>query len=156
MKMEKSLVIIKPDAVNRDLAGEIISRFEKRGLKLAAMKMEHLGEKTLHKHYAHHREKPFFKSLVKFMSSIPSILVVVEGIDAVAVTRKIVGPTNSRDAEPGTIRGDYSMSLQQNMIHASDSIETAKKEIERFFTKEELMKYKKISHEAVYGEEERE
>ena len=155
MTTERTLVILKPDAVNRELAGKIISRFEEKGLKIIAMKMEHLKPYVLSEHYAHHKDKPFYQELMKYMSSIPCVLMVLEGKDSVKVVRKLTGITASRDAEPGTIRGDFSMSTQMNLVHASDSIETAKKEIARFFKDAELMKYEKMNFEWVYGSDER-
>jgi len=153
--MERTLVIIKPDALNRSLIGKIISRFEEKGLTIIAMKMKQLKSEELTKHYAHHKGKPFFEELLKFMSSAPSILLVLEGKDAVTVTRKICGATNAREAEPGTIRGDYSMSTQNNLVHASDSIETAEKEINMFFDKKEIYSYKKLGIEWLYSSTEK-
>ncbi len=127
--MERTLVIIKPDAINRDLAGEVIQRFEKKGLKIAGMKMAHLEACTLKEHYAHHKDKAFYEELINFMSSVPSILLVLEGKAACAVVRKMVGSTLGREAEPGTIRGDYSVSNQCNVVHASENVEIA----EHFF-----------------------
>ncbi|MDD5163529.1 MAG: nucleoside-diphosphate kinase [Candidatus ainarchaeum sp.] len=154
--MEKSLVIIKPDAVNRDLIGRILSRFEEKGLKIAAMKMETLQPYKLKDHYAHLKEKPFYEELIKYMSSIPSILIVVEGKQAIEVVRKMIGPTQGREAGPGTIRGDFSVSNQSNLIHASDSTETAQKEIERFFRPEEIHEYKKMNFDWIYSKGEKE
>ncbi|MCX8190336.1 MAG: nucleoside-diphosphate kinase [Candidatus Diapherotrites archaeon] len=138
---EQTLVIIKPDAITRGLIGEIISTFEKKGLKISAMKMKIIERQILEKHYAEHKGKPFFNSLVSFMSSGPVVLAIVEGLDAVNVVRKLVGSTNGRDADPGTIRGKYSMSQQNNVIHASSDSIVAKKEIELFFEKEEIFSY---------------
>jgi len=153
--MEKTLVIIKPDAVNRDLVGGILARFEQKGLKIAGMKMVRLGNEVLGEHYAHHKGRPFFAGLVKFMSSIPCVVVALEGKDAVAVVRKMCGATNGRDAEAGTIRGDFSMSTQANIVHASDSAENAGKELARFFKEGELFEYEKVSAACVYAEDER-
>ena len=153
--MEKSLIIIKPDAVNRDMAGRIIARFEEKGLKIAGMKMELLRPLTLKEHYSHLKDKPFYTELEKFMSSIPSILMVVEGKQAVEVVRKMVGPTQGRDGPPGTIRGDFSVSNQSNLVHASDSVESAEKEIQRFFKKEELHEYSKMNFEWIYSKDEK-
>ncbi|MDD5148274.1 MAG: nucleoside-diphosphate kinase [Candidatus ainarchaeum sp.] len=153
--MERSLIIIKPDAVNRDMAGRIIARFEEKGLKIIGMKMELLHPVKLKEHYSHLKDKPFYAELEKFMSSIPSILMVVEGKQAVEVVRKMVGPTQGRDANPGTIRGDFSVSNQSNIVHASDSADSAEKEIERFFRKEELHEYKKMNFEWIYSKDEK-
>jgi len=154
--MEQTLAIIKPDALNRDLAGKIISRFEEKGLKIIAMKMEKLHPYKLKEHYAHLSGKKFYEGLIKFMSSIPSILLVIEGKEAVKVVRQMAGSTNGRDALPGTIRGDYSISTQSNLVHASDSLETAKKEIERFFKKSELHSYQKMNFDWIYAKDEKE
>lgn len=155
MAQERTLVILKPDAVNRGLAGAIIGRFERKGLKIVAMKMEHLREAVLKEHYAHHKGRPFFAELIKFMSSIPSVLLVLEGNDAVMVVRKMCGATSGRQAEVGTIRGDYSMSIQVNTIHASESALEAAKEIKRFFSESEILEYKKMDFEWVYSFEEK-
>ena len=150
--MEETLVIIKPDAVQRQAVGGIISRFENKGLKIRAMRMETLKKGLLEKHYEQHRGKPFFGTLVDFMSSGPSILIILEGIDCTAVVRKMVGATNSRNAEPGTIRGDFGNSLQNNLVHASESIEAAQKEIKLFFTEKE--NYTLSVSEWIYSREE--
>lgn len=154
--MRRTLIIVKPDAVNRGLIGRLIARFELKGLKVIGMKMEILEPSILEKHYEHHKDKAFFKELIKFMSSIPSVLMVLEGKEAVEVVRKMVGTTLGRDAEPGTIRGDYSMSNQQNIIHASASSGEADKEIQRFFRKNELHSYQKMNFDWVYSETEKE
>ena len=155
MVNERTLVILKPDAVNRDFIGKIIARFEDKGLRIAGLKMEHLKPYKLEEHYAHHKGKAFYDGLVKYMSSVPCVLLVLEGKEAVKVVRNLVGATQSRDALPGTIRGDFSVSTQFNLVHASDSVETAKKEIARFFKSEELFEYKKISFEWLYSEDEK-
>ena len=153
--MEKTLIILKPDCVEKGLIGEVTSRFEKRGLKIAGMKMSSLSEAILKEHYSHLKDKPFFPSILKFMQSSPVILMVIEGKEAVEVARQMCGPTNSRKAPAGTIRGDFSMSMQCNIIHASDSIETAEKEIARFFKKDELFQYEKQLSHSIYSEDER-
>jgi len=152
--MEKTLVIIKPDAVNRGLTGEIIKRFEQKGLAIVAIKMKHLNEEELNEHYAHHRDKPFFKDLVNFMRHSPSILMVLEGVKAVEAVRFLCGSTYGIEAAPGTIRGDFSMSRSNNIVHASDSVETAEKEIKRFFKEEEIFSYRRIDWSEVYNKEE--
>jgi len=139
--MEKTLVILKPGTVQRRLIGEIISRFEKKGLILSGMKMMELTDEILSEHYAHLKEKPFFQKVKNSMNVCPVIVCCWEGLDAVNVVRTITGSTNSRLASPGTIRGDYSMSIQENIIHASDSIETAAAELKRFFNDDELFNY---------------
>lgn len=155
MKIERTLVIIKPDAVNRYLIGEIISRFERKGLKIVAIKMSHLKDDILKEHYSHLKDKPFFEGIKKFMSHSPSVLLVLEGLDAVNVVRKLAGETHGAKAMPGTIRGDLSISTQSNVIHASDSYETAKIEIKRFFNDNEIYDYEKIDSEILYAEDER-
>ncbi|MEK6941790.1 MAG: nucleoside-diphosphate kinase [archaeon] len=155
MAQEKTLVILKPDTVNRGLVGAIIGRFEKKGLKIVAIKMEQLREELLKEHYGHHEGRPFFAELIKFMSSIPSVLLVLEGHDAVAVVRKMCGATSGRSAEVGTIRGDYSMSIQVNTIHASENVDEAAKEIKRFFAESEILGYKKMDFDWVYSFEEK-
>lgn len=152
--MEKSLIIIKPDGLQRGLVGEIITRFEKKGLRLAAIKMIAPAESHWDEHYAHHRNKPFFVDLKKFMMSSPVIAMVIEGVEAVEAVRKIVGETNARKAEAGSIRGDFGMSHQLTLVHASDSVENAKQEIERFFEPAEIHDYQKIDYPFVYSKDE--
>lgn len=139
--MEKTLVIIKPGIVQRGLIGEVIRRFERKGLRLSGMKMTWLDDEILSLHYAHLKEKPFFEQMKQSMYACPVILCCWEGIEAVQVVRSMTGSTNCRSAAPGTIRGDFGMSVQENIIHSSDSIEAAKKEINRFFLPEELYNY---------------
>ena len=153
--MEKTLVIVKPDAVNRALVGEVIHRFERKGIKIIAMKMEHLSDKILEEHYAHLAGKPFFPSIREFMKTAPSVLMVLEGRKVVDVVRKLAGVTEGTEAAPGTIRGDFSLSIQNTIIHASDSPEAAKKEIKRFFRDSELHDYAKVDSEMVYSESEK-
>jgi nucleoside-diphosphate kinase len=152
--MRETLVIIKPDAVNRCLAGEVIKRFEQKGLKIKAMKMDTIQPYVLKEHYAHHKDKAFFKELIEYMSSVPSILMVLEGKEAVSVVRKMVGSTQGREALPGTIRGDFSVSNQSNIVHASEDDEAAKKEIERFFKREEIHEYRKMNFDWIYSKDE--
>jgi nucleoside-diphosphate kinase len=149
------MVIVKPDAVNRALIGDVISRFEKKGLKVVGLKMEHLSEEILKAHYAHHAKKPFFEGLKKFMQKAPAVLMVLEGNEAVEVVRHMAGETAATKALPGTIRGDLALSMQSNIVHASDSAETAKEEIKRFFKKEELHSYTKIDSDVLYAEDEK-
>ncbi len=151
--MEKTLIILKPDAVTRNLIGEVIHRFERKGLKITAMKMQYLEDKLLEEHYAHHKDKPFFKNLKAFMQKTPSVLMVLEGKEAVEVVRKMCGVTKGTEALPGTIRGDFSVSVQANIIHASDSIATAETEIKRFFKEKELHSYQKIDSTIIYSED---
>ena len=141
--MERSLVLIKPDAIQRCLAGNIVSRLERRGLKIVALKMLWMDSKLAHKHYAVHKDKPFFSSLVSFITSCPIIAIVFEGTGVVEIIRQTMGNTNSSKATSGTIRGDYSIDLQQNLIHGSDSLENAAKEINIFFSENEIFDYKR-------------
>ena len=141
MNIEKTLVIIKPDAIQKGVTGEIIARFERKGLKIVGMKMIQMDEKLAKEHYAHLADKPFYPDLEKFVTEHPVLLFVAEGKEAVEVVRLIVGPTNATKAPAGTIRGDFSNSTSRNVIHASDSKETAVKEIKRFFKNEELFSY---------------
>ncbi len=152
--MEQTFVIIKPDAVNRGIVGEVVSRLERKGLKIAGMKMIQLDDAILDKHYSHLADKPFFPGIKKFMKSSPVVAAVFEGKDAVAVVRALCGVTNSRNAAPGTIRGDFSMSVQCNVIHASDSVETSQKEVPMYFKKEELFDYQKCDLNFAYGPDE--
>jgi nucleoside-diphosphate kinase len=154
-KEEQTLVLIKPDAMQRGLLGEIVSRFEKKGLKIIGMKMMHLDEVILKEHYAHHKDKPFFKGLADYMSSAPIIAMVLSGIRAVSSVRVIVGPTKAYEAPAGSIRGDLALSTQANLVHASDPAEDPAAEVARFFKDEELFGYQKIDFDWVYGDEER-
>ena len=152
--MEQTLVIIKPCTVARGLMGEIISRFEKKGLKITGMKMMQLDDKILEQHYAHLVDRPFFPLLRNSMKATPVVVMCVEGVNAVSVVRTMTGSTNSRNAVPGTIRGDYSMSGQQNIVHASDSLENAEKELNRFFDKTEIFEYQTAMFEYLYAADE--
>jgi len=139
--MERSLVLIKPDAMQLRLAGTIISRLEKQGLKLVALKMLHLDRALAERHYAIHKDKPFFADLVNYISSAPIIALVFEGNKAVEVIRKAMGATDPAQAEAGTIRGDFGLDIGRNTVHGSDSVETAKEEIRLFFDKDEMFSY---------------
>ncbi|OHD08783.1 MAG: nucleoside-diphosphate kinase [Spirochaetes bacterium GWC1_27_15] len=139
--MERTLVILKPDCLQRGISGEIISRFEKKGLKIVAMKLSLISKEKASYHYDEHKAKPFFGELVGFITSSPVILMVVEGDDAIKMARKLSGATKAIDAEPGTIRGDFVMHTGQNVVHTSDGPESAKREIENFFAKEEIIEY---------------
>jgi nucleoside-diphosphate kinase len=138
---ERTLIIIKPDAVQRHLAGQIIGRFEAKGLKLVAAKLMQISEELARRHYAAHQDKPFFKPAVEFMTSAPSLLMVWEADGIVDMTRKMIGSTFGYDAQPGTIRGDFGCSQRYNLIHGSDSSESAEKEIGLFFTPDEIVNY---------------
>ena len=152
--MEKTLVIIKPDAIQRGLIGRIMERFERKGLKLIGLKMMTLDEALLREHYAHISDKPFFPGVANFMKSTPVVVMCWEGLEAIAAVRFITGITKARDADAGTIRGDFAMSVSCNVIHASDSVETSDKEVPRFFKDDELHEYHKSEYEHVYNEEE--
>ncbi len=153
---EKTLIIIKPDALNRALVGDIINRFERKGLKLVGLKMTQLDDKILVEHYSHLADKPFFPRIANFMKKWPVIVMVLEGLEAVDSVRLITGETLGRKADAGTIRGDFSMSIQANIVHASDSTENAVKEIKRFFKDEELFNWERLDLEVLYAEDERE
>ena len=141
--MERTLILIKPDAMQRGLAGEIISRLERRGLRIVAMRLFHMDEAVARKHYAEHEGKGFYESLVSYITASPIIGAVLEGTDAVAITRKTMGATNPANAEPGTIRGDLGVETGRNLIHGSDSVESAEREIALFFESSELHSYRK-------------
>lgn len=137
--MQRTLVLVKPDGVQRGLAGEIISRLERKGLKITALKMLQMDRAMAERHYAVHRDKPFFSSLVEFITSGPVIAAVVEGKEAVEVVRRMMGETDPLKSAPGTIRGDFGLELEQNLIHGSDSEENAQKEIATFFSEKEIL-----------------
>jgi len=141
MAKEKTLVLLKPCTVQRALVGEITSIFEKKGLHLCGLKMMQLTDELLSEHYAHLAEKPFFQRVKDSMMAAPVVAMCWEGVDAIEVVRTLAGPTNGRKAAPGTIRGDYSMSFQENIVHASDSPETAATELKRFFKPEEILEW---------------
>jgi nucleoside-diphosphate kinase len=138
--VERTLVLLKPDAVGRGVVGEILSRLERRGFDLVGLKLLELDRKAAEEHYAEHRGRPFFEGLVRFITSGPLVAAVVEGRGAVGVVREMVGPTSGQDAAPGTIRGDYGLSDRLNLVHASDGPETAAREVVRFFREEELVR----------------
>ena len=140
--MEKTLVILKPGAVQRALVGEVTARFERKGLRLAGMKMMQLTDELLNEHYAHLAGKPFFQRIKNSMMASPVVCCCYEGVDAVETVRSMTGSTNSRKAAPGTIRGDFGMSFQENIIHTSDSPENAEIELKRFFKDEDYCDYK--------------
>jgi nucleoside-diphosphate kinase len=153
---ERTLIIIKPDAIYRNLVGEIITRFERKGLKIVGMKMIELTEDMLKDHYSHLADKPFFPRIVRFMQQAPVMVMVLEGLEAVDSVRLITGETLGRKADAGTIRGDFSMSIQANVVHASDSVENAGKEVARFFEESELHNWERMDLEVIYAEDERE
>ena len=139
--VERSLVLIKPDAIQRGLSGEIISRLEKKGLKIVAMKMLHMDKDLAQRHYAVHKGKAFFEDLVSFITSSPVIAIVFQGRNAVEMIRRMMGETDPAKAQPGTIRGDLGIDIGHNLIHGSDSVETASREIDLFFSREEVFNY---------------
>lgn len=149
--MERTLIILKPSAVQRALVGKVIDRFQQKGLTIAGIKMMKLDEKILREHYAHLVDRPFFPSLVESMTATPVVVMCLEGRDVVEVVRAMTGATNSRKAAPGTIRGDFGMSGQENIVHASDSPENAIIEINRFFRPEEIFDYKPITFTSIYA-----
>lgn len=139
--MERSLVLIKPDAIQRGLAGEIISRLERKGLKIVAMKMLHMDKNLAQRHYAIHKGKAFFDDLVNFITSSPLIAIVFQGKNAVEVIRQMMGETDPAQAHSGTIRGDFGIDIGHNLVHGSDSLENASKEIDLFFSAQEIFNY---------------
>lgn len=148
--MERTLIILKPDAVQRGLCGEIITRFEKKGFQIAAMKFMKIPQSLAETHYEPHKGKPFYPGLVRFMTSSPVLVIVLEGKDAIAISRKMMGATFGSKAEPGTIRGDYGISNTFNLIHGSDSPESATRELALFFKPEELLDWQPAVRGWVY------
>lgn len=144
MTLERSYVMVKPDGVQRGLVGEVISRIERRGLKIIALRMNTISRDLAKKHYAEHAQKPFFNSLIDFITSGPSVSMVVEGKNAVSVMRAINGATNPVNAVTGTIRGDFALDTGRNIVHASDSLESAEKEIGIHFKESEIIEYSRI------------
>lgn len=139
--MERTLIIFKPDAMNRMLVGRILARFEDTGLRIAALKLQQSPREQVEKHYEVHKDRSFYGNLVDFMTAGPVILAVLEGPSAIAVVRNLLGATDGREAAPGTIRGDFGLDKQFNLVHASDGPETAKTEIELFFKANEIVEY---------------
>ncbi|MBO4398295.1 MAG: nucleoside-diphosphate kinase [Bacteroidaceae bacterium] len=152
--MEKTLVILKPSAVQRALVGEVTARFERKGLRLCGMKMMQLTNEILNRHYSHLATKPFFQRIKDSMMAAPVVCCCYEGVDAVETVRAMTGSTNGRKAAPGTIRGDFGMSFQENIIHTSDSPENAVVEIYRFFKPEEIFDYKLANFQFLYANDE--
>ncbi|MCK5040066.1 MAG: nucleoside-diphosphate kinase [Candidatus Aenigmarchaeota archaeon] len=150
MEQEKTLVILKPDAVQRGFISKILGRFEEKGIKIVALKMLFVEKDRAHKHYADHKEKPFFSGLVDFITSGPVCVIALEGEDVIEVTRNMVGATDPKKAQPGTIRHDFGMHIGRNLIHASDSPESAKKELDIFFKKEEIVEWEHNQYTWVY------
>lgn len=152
--MEKTLVIFKPSSIERGLVGEILARFQKKGLTIVGMKMMQLDERLLREHYAHLVNRPFFPLLLASMMATPVIVLCLKGNDAIRVVRLMTGATNGREALPGTIRGDFSMSGQENIIHASSSVEDAEVEVKRFFTDDEIFDWTPQNIRFVYSPDE--
>ncbi|MBI2430511.1 MAG: nucleoside-diphosphate kinase [Candidatus Levybacteria bacterium] len=153
--MERSVILVKPDGVQRGLVGEIIHRFERKGLRLAALKMLSLSDAILDEWYAHHKDKAFFPKLKSYMKSYPVVAMLWEGVEAVTTIRKMVGITKAREADAGTIRGDFAMSQQYNLIHASETAEIARKEEALIFDPKEVFSWEKADYDYIYLEEER-
>lgn len=148
--MERTYVMVKPDGVQRGLVGEVIRRIERRGLKIVALRMNTISPDSAKKHYAEHAQKPFFNSLVSFITSGPSVSMVIEGKNAVSVMRAINGATNPVNAATGSIRGDFALDTGRNIVHASDSVESAKREISIHFKDSEIAEYPRIDEAWVY------
>jgi nucleoside-diphosphate kinase len=143
VEMERTLIIFKPDTMHRALVGRILTRFEDKGLRIAGMKLQQSPRAQVEKHYAVHCERPFYSALVDFMTAGPVIVAVLEGPQAINVVRNLLGKTDGREAAPGTIRGDFGLDKQYNLVHASDGADTAKFEIELFFKPDELVSYQR-------------
>ena len=153
--MQRTVAILKPDAIQRGIVGEIVDRFERKGLKLVGLKMITASDALLEEHYSHHKDKPFFAGLKDFMKSAPLVCMLWEGVDAITVVRKMAGSTNGRNADLGTIRWDYSMSQSANIIHVSDSEEAAKEEEVRFFEKDEVFDWNRGLLPYLYADDEK-
>ena len=141
--MERTLIIIKPDAVQRGLTGRIITRFERRGLRIAAMKLIHISAELAQRHYAIHEGKPFYEPLIEYITSSPVVVMVLEGNDAIEIARRTMGATNPAEAAPGTIRADFGLEIGRNLVHGSDGPETAAFEVPLFFDEEEILSYRR-------------
>ena len=152
-KKETSLIIFKPDTLQRGLLGEMIHRFERKGLKIRGLKMMQLEDAVLEEHYAHIKDRPFFGGIKEYMKATPVVVLAITGINAISAIRIIVGPTKGYEAGAGTIRGDFSMSGQSNIVHASDSKESAEAELKRFFSEDELFDYERPNFPFIYADE---
>src|SRR5947209_3257394 len=149
--MQRTLILLKPDCVHRRLVGTITRRFEQKGLRLAGLKLVQAGRQLAEKHYAVHKGKPFYESLLQFLTAGPTVAMVWEGREAVTVARTLMGPTDGVKAPPATIRGDFSISIQNNLVHGSDSLENAATEIALWFRPEELVNYQPVDNPWVAG-----
>jgi nucleoside-diphosphate kinase len=141
--LERTLIIIKPDAVQRGLTGEILTRFERRGLRIAAMKLIQIDQALAQRHYAIHEGKPFYEPLVKYITSAPVVVMVLEGNNAIEIARRTMGATNPTEAAPGTIRADFGLEIGRNLVHGSDGPETAAFELPLFFAEDEILSYER-------------
>ncbi|MCB9853997.1 MAG: nucleoside-diphosphate kinase [Phycisphaerales bacterium] len=148
--MEKTLIILKPDAVQRGMAGRIITRFEEKGFQICAMKLITIDKNLAEKHYGVHKDKPFYPRLLQYITSSPVVVMVLQAVNGIAVARKMMGATFGSKAEPGTIRGDFGLSNSFNLIHGSDSPEAAAQEIALYFSKEDLQSYERANEKWVY------
>jgi nucleoside-diphosphate kinase len=149
--LEREFIMVKPDGVQRAHIGDIITRIERAGLKIIAMKILQVTREQAEKHYAVHEGKPFYEGLIRYMTSGPTVAMVVEGWDAVKHARRLVGPTDPHDAAPGSIRGDYGLDIRRNIVHAADSVENAKIEYSIYFDEEELILYTRIDEALLYA-----
>jgi nucleoside-diphosphate kinase len=141
--LERTLIIIKPDAVQRGLVGQIITRFERRGLRLAALKLIHIDKSLAERHYAIHKGKPFYEPLIQYITSSPVVVLVLEGNDAIEIARRTMGATNPAEATPGTIRADFGLEIGRNLVHGSDGPDTAAIEVPLFFAEDEILSYQR-------------
>lgn len=148
--MDKTFLMVKPDGVQRQIIGDVVNRFERKGLQLVAAKLMMVSVELAEKHYGEHKGKPFYEDLLKFITSGPVFAMVWQGENVVEITRKLIGKTNPMDAEPGTIRGDYCLYVSKNIIHGSDSLESAKREIALFFQENEIVEYEKLIDNWIY------
>ena len=148
--IQKTYVMLKPDAVGRRLMGKILSRFEEKGLKIVALKLRMISEDLAKEHYGEHKDKPFFEGLIEYITSGPVLTMVIEGDEAISVIRKMVGATNPQEADVGTIRGDFGVDTGRNIIHASDAPESAEREINLFFNEDEIIDYSMSDNSWIY------
>ncbi|MBC7112656.1 MAG: nucleoside-diphosphate kinase [Candidatus Methanomethyliales bacterium] len=147
--IERTFVMIKPDAVLRGLVGEVISRLERKGLKIVGMRMIKMSEEEASSLYSVHKGKPFYDELIRFIRSAPVVVMAIEGESAISVVRRLIGPTDSKEAPPGTVRGDFSCSKSMNIIHASDSLDNAQRELSIFFKDSEVLSYSRLDESLV-------
>ncbi|MGF1503849.1 MAG: nucleoside-diphosphate kinase [Chloroflexi bacterium] len=148
--MERTLILVKPDGVQRGVVGEVISRFEKRGLRLCGLKMLHMSKELAERHYHEHEGKPFYEGLITYITSGPIVAMCWEGSDAIAIARRTMGATRPAEAEPGSIRGDYALEVGRNIVHGSDGPETAAFELDLYFTEDELIDWERSTDQWVF------